>query len=88
MAIDHRSRDWGATLFLAATAACGAQSGAHEHRIAIGDTAAKFAFAVHRRDDVTNIAAILEAMEARDEKLIAYLSRARAVAQTKLKRTA
>jgi hypothetical protein len=74
-------------LFLAAIEACGAQAAAHEHRRAIGETAAKFAFAMHRCEDIVNIAAIFRVMEARDEKLIAYLSRARAVVDTKLKRT-
>jgi hypothetical protein len=74
-------------MFSAAVEACGAESDASKHRIAVGETATKFAFATSRREDVENIHAILGVLEARDEKLIPQIARARAIAETKLKRS-
>lgn len=63
--------------------ACAAHSDDQQHRELLGTTAAKLCFAVEKNEDLSNLESIFDVLATRDEKLIAALAKAQAIARTK-----
>lgn len=70
-------------LFSIMAEACAAHSDDQQHRELLGTTAAKLCFAVEKNEDLSNLESIFDVLATRDEKLIAALAKAQAIARTK-----
>lgn len=73
-----------AALFAIAVEACAAEADPAKHRTLIGTTAAQFGFAIEDASRLIYLPVLFDMLEARDEKLIPALARAKATAQTRL----